>query len=468
MTARDACLFLVPGSFRDPSGFLFWRDGVLYRQVNRCYSRTYDRLNESGLCEELSRSGQLIEHEEAGSAAGMTDDAYKVLKPRLIPFISYPYEWCFSHLKDAALLTLDIQKKALDRGMSLKDASAYNAQVFNGRQVLIDILSFEEYVEGSPWVAYKQFCEHFLAPLALMSRKDERLSQLLRVHLDGIPLDLASSLLPFCSKLSPSLFLHVALHARSQKKYLNQVVKKESVQRNFSRRSFFGLLESLEAAVHALSCRQNRKHWLAYYDTEHNYSGDSLGRKESIVSAFLDRIMPKTVWDFGANTGKFSRLAARKGAYTVSWDIDPACVESNYRTMLEQRETHILPLLLDLTNPSPGIGWDNTERMTLSGRGAADAGLALGLVHHLAISNNVPLPLIAAYFRKLCEWLIIEFIPKEDSQVQRLLSMREDVFPHYTREHFEKAFGAGYSIQETVPIPGTLRSLYLMRKNSAL
>src|SRR5688572_30872509 len=187
----------LSASFRDPSGFLFSRNGILYRQINRAYAEDYARLMDSGLYEKLVKAGLLIPHVEADQAPAEKEAAFKVIQPQRAPFISYPYEWSFSQLKDAALATLSIHKRALKLGMSLKDASAYNIQFVNGRATLIDTLSFEIYKEGEPWTAYKQFCQHFLAPLALMSHRDIRLSQLLRVYIDGVSLDLASALLPF-------------------------------------------------------------------------------------------------------------------------------------------------------------------------------------------------------------------------------------------------------------------------------
>ena len=187
----------IAGSFRDPSGFLFHLNGLIYRQINIEYKKNYIHLMKSGLYEALMDTKLLIPHEEVNIGSLASDNAYKIIKPEQVLFISYPYEWCFSQLKDAALTTLKIQKKSLNFGMSLKDCSAYNIQFRKGKPILIDTLSFEEYREGKPWIAYRQFCQHFLAPLALMSYKDIRLNQLLRIYIDGIPLDLAIHLLPF-------------------------------------------------------------------------------------------------------------------------------------------------------------------------------------------------------------------------------------------------------------------------------
>jgi hypothetical protein len=208
---------LEPGSFRDPAGFLFYLKKKLYRQVNQSYKEDYDLLIDSGLYQKLVEQEALIPHQEVDILFPQPLNGYKVIQPEFIPFISYPYEWSFSQLKDAALTTLKIQKIAFQHGMSLKDSSAFNIQFHMGKPLFIDTLSFEKYKEGEPWVAYRQFCQHFLAPLTLMSRRDIRLGQLLRIYIDGIPLDLAASLLPFSTRLNMSVYMHIVFHGKIQK-----------------------------------------------------------------------------------------------------------------------------------------------------------------------------------------------------------------------------------------------------------
>lgn len=453
----------IPGSFRDPSGFLFIRDGVIYRQVNASYRSHYDHLLQSGLYQDLVDAGLLIAHVEVHLTLARSDEAYKVIRPEVVPFVSYPYEWSFSQLKAAALATLAIQKRALAFGMSLKDCSAYNIQFVRGKPTLIDTLSFEMYQEGLPWVAYRQFCQHFLAPLALMSYRDVRLNQLLRVYIDGVPLDLAASLLPFRSRLRLPLLFHIHLHARSQQHFADKVIDRDAVQGRVSRQSLLGLIDNLESAVKKLQWNPQGTDWADYYQDD-SYDSVGLEHKKRLVAEFLDEAAPKTVWDLGSNVGLFSRIAASKGIQTISWDMDPGCVDINYRQVIANGETNLLPLVLDLTNPSPAIGWENRERMSILERGPADAVLALALVHHLAISNNVPLDKIASFFAKLCRWLIIEFVPKDDPKVQKLLATREDIFLDYTRQGFEDAFGRSFVIKRSEPIRNSKRILYLMEK----
>lgn len=452
---------VLPSSFRDPAGSVFRRDGVLYRGLRPAGLARYEALVSSGLYGELVEAGLLVPHEEVAFDDGGSGDIVRVIRPEEIPFVSYPYEWSFSQLQDAARATLEIEKRALARGLTLIDASAYNIQFLRGRPVLIDTLSLERAVEGEPWPAYRQYCQHFLAPLALMAFRDIRLGQLLRIHLDGVPLDLADSLLPARARRRPSLFLHLHLHARSQKRYEGRTSR--TARGRVGRRALLGLVDSLDAATRRLRWRAAGTEWADYYrDT--NYTSAGFEDKRRAVADFIAEARPRTVWDLGANDGTFSRIAAAAGAFTVAFDIDPACVEKNYVRVRGEEGPSVLPLLLDLTNPSPGAGWDNAERMALLDRGPADAVLALALVHHLAIGNNVPLGKIARFFARLGRRLLVEFVPKSDSQVSRLLVTREDIFDRYTPEEFERAFGEYFEIVRRIPLAGTGRALYAMSR----
>ncbi|HAJ95039.1 MAG TPA: SAM-dependent methyltransferase [Actinobacteria bacterium] len=452
-----------PGSFRDPSGFLFYRDSLIYRQINTIYKEDYDMLMDSGLYKALTDSNLLITHREADVDGPGPGKAYKIIKPEPVPFISYPYEWCFDQLKDAALTTFKIQKTAMDFGMTLKDCSVYNIQFLKSSPVFIDTLSFEKYHEGNPWIAYRQACQHFLAPLALMSYTDIRLNQLFRIYMDGIPLDLASSLLPSSTYFNPSLLSHIHLHAKSQRHYADKAVNMD--RRKISRLSFMGLIDSLESIISKLDCKTKGTEWGDYYE-DTNYPAEAIEHKKEIVAKFLDRSGTGIVWDLGANDGLFSRIASSRGLYTISFDIDPIAVGKNYFQSKKNSEESILPLLLDLTNPSPGIGWENNERASLLKRGPAEIVFALALVHHLAISNNLPLIKIADFFSLVCNRLIIEFVPKDDSQVQRLLSTRKDIFPDYTKEAFEVQFGKYFEIESIKEVKSSKRIMYLMEKKS--
>ena len=531
VSPQHSVLSTIFGSFRDPSGFLFFENGTLFRSVSRLYQQNYDHLIQSGLYNKLVADDLLIPHREVQPPAeasgkqgnrggiGGHDSAscppipeahvrrgnpYKIIQPEIVPFISYPYEWCFSQLKDAALALIRIQKQALDCNMSLKDASAYNMQFFKGKPILIDTLSFEIYKENQPWVAYRQFCQHFLAPLSLMASRDIRLGQLMRIYIDGLPLDLVSGLLPISTWFKPALLTHIHLHAKAQKRYAGQgfgghdpisskigIVSPESLasapKRKLTKHSLTALIHHLESAITSMQWHPTSTEWSNYYE-DTNYSPEAMNHKKRLVEAYLSESNPRTIWDLGANTGVFSRIATAKDIDTIAFDVDPAAVEKNYLMMKGMKwgqisnqvkkgtdfksvpfsETKLLPLCLDLTNPSPPLGWANEERLSLIERGPADTVLALALIHHLTISNNLPFSHIAAFLSQVCRFLIIEFVPKNDSQVQRLLRSREDIFPDYNQEHFEHAFNHHFLILKSQALPGTLRIIYLLKRKCLL
>lgn len=470
----------LPSSFRDPSGFVFSHDGTIFRQINESFAAAFDRFIESGLYQALADKGYLVSHEDVtASDVPRQPGCYKVIAPQQLPYISYPYEWSFSQLKDAAMLTLRIQTVALKHGFVLKDASAYNIQFIDGKPVFIDTLSFEPYEEGNPWVAYRQFCQHFLAPLALMSYVDVDLGKLLVTHIDGVPLALASKLLPTRTRLSYALQAHIHLHAKLQSDYADAAGDSDSAdstsnsttssatkasKAKLSSSGLQAIVESLASIVRKLEWKPPKTEWGDYYDHT-NYSDDSTSRKQELVSQLLSSIEQplNIVHDLGANTGEYSRIAAKHADMVISQDIDPVAVERNYRQVKSSEPRNVLPLLQDLFSPSPAIGWANEERESFRQRGRCDALLALALVHHLAISNNTPLDRIAALFAELADWLIIEFVPKSDSQVIRLLETRQDIFPSYTEEGFEQAFGQYFEITQKESVTGSERSLYLMK-----
>jgi hypothetical protein len=461
MTSRKIPL---PSSFRDPSGFLFREDGILYRQVNRSYAKDYDHLMGTGLNDALVKEGLFISHQDVSDDFKLEPPAYKILKPEAVHFISYPYEWCFSQLKDAALTTLQIQEIALDYGMTLKDSSAYNIQFHHGKPVLIDTLSFEIYREGEPWDAYRQYCQHFLAPLSLMSYKDERLSKLLRMYIDGIPLDLASRLLPARTRFNFPILTHIHLHAAAQKRYSDQPIKPEEMRvGKMSKVGFLGLIRSLKKITEKLEWKPEGTEWGDYYAIC-SYAEESLEEKKEIINNWIDMIDPSSVWDLGANVGFFSRIFSDKDIPTIAFDIDPAAVELNYLETLKRKEKSLLPLVLDLTNPSPNLGWVNEERTSFLERGPSDLILALALIHHIVISNNVPLLDFSSFLARLGSWAIVEFVPKEDSQVQKLLATRKDIFEDYDRQNFESTIAEEFKIEAVKKIEGTQRLLYLLKK----
>lgn len=452
----------LAASFRDPNGVVYQRDGVLYRQVNEGHRPDYEHLMRSGLYASLVDREWLIPHEEADLDLALSDGAAYVLRPERVAFISYPYEWAWSQLKAAALLTLSIQSEALLHGMTLRDATAFNVTFHRGAPIFLDTTSLGVNEEGQPWVAYRQFCQHFLAPLALMSHRDVRVAMLLRDYLDGIPLDLAATLLPARALSRPRLAMHIKLHAGSQRRHADDGTAPSG--KRFSKRAFEGLIDSLRGAIESLPEPSGASVWRDYYGQADHYSDTAATRKEEIVGAWLEQVRPSSVWDLGANTGRFSQLATEKGLETIAFDGDPFCVDALYQSARQRGDTRLTSLVMDLTNPSPGLGWAHVERESLLARGPAGAILALALIHHLAIAAGIPLSMITEWFATLAPIAIIEWVPKHDAMVARLLRDREDIFTSYTEASFEEALGRHFDTLEKEAVGDSGRSLYLVKR----
>lgn len=452
-------------SFRDPSGFLFRQDGELYRFISNSYGENFEYLMKSGLWDCLLNQNLIINNTEVDIDVNFADaeNKYKIYKPDMIPFISYPYEWCFSALKQAALLSLKIQRISLEHNMTLKDASAYNIQFIGTKPIFIDILSFEKYKEGTPWIAYKQFCRHFAAPLLLMSYKEPELQSLLLSNIDGIPLPLAAKLLPKRTLLNFSIFTHIHLNAFMQK-LCSEETSKKTKNIMLSKNSQINLLIDLESLINNLKFKNTETVWSNYYDIK-NYDEDSFEHKKQLVKEYLSNSDSETVADIGANTGMFSEIAEKADKYVISCDMDYLAVENNYIRLQKEADDKILPLIIDLCTPSPSVGWFCRERQSFFERiGNDKTVLALALIHHLRISNNVPVKKLAEFFSGISKNLIIEFVPKEDSMVQKLLSTREDIFDDYSKPAFEKEFSNYFNIINSSQISNSDRFLYLMKR----
>lgn len=466
--AAAAAAVRNPASWRDPAGFVYRRDGTLLRQVQPAWVEEWRAFAASPLAKRLVDKGWLVGWQDAPLSDAYDGTAAAVVRPDVVPFVSYPYEWTFGQLRDAALLTLDVQAAAIAADWTLKDATAYNVAFRGVTPVLIDHLSFQRLPPESPWVAYQQFCEHFLAPLALMARRDVRLGRMLRDQLDGIPLDLAATLLPGRTKLRLGLGAHVHVHARSQRSHAGDARKPTEVRLSRSRLS--ALVESLRGTVSGLHWEPEGTEWADYADKGHlSYEGGTPDAKEAIVRDLLVAAgsgegtgagAGRACWDLGANTGRFSAIAAALGYRVLSFDIDPAAAERHYRALRAAKRTDTTPLVMDLADPSPGVGWAGRERASLVQRADAEVILALALVHHLGIGRNVPLAMVLDQFADLAPQAIVEWVPRGDPMVDILLASREDVFLDYTTEGFEAAVATRYDVASRTPIPGSPRVMY--------
>ncbi|MBK7931553.1 MAG: SAM-dependent methyltransferase [Bryobacterales bacterium] len=444
----------VASSMRDPAGYVYRDGGVVKRAVRERGLAAYQRLMSSGLYAELAGAGLLVRHRQERSRRA---DAVLSLVPEQIEFLSYPYEWCFSQLRDAALLTLEVQRRALRHGMRLKDASAYNVQFRGARPVFIDTLSFEENEPG-PWVAYRQFCREFLGPLLLMAHVSETFNQYMAASPEGFPLELVSRLLPWKTYLHAGALVHVHLHARAGG---------ESVARGGGSGAAVDrkaeLAESLRAAVESLRLPKRKTSWSGYYAERTHYSNEAeAARREFVWSALLE-LRPEWVMDLGSNTGRYSRLAAEAGCRCVGWESDGACAEEAYLTARESHGGRVLPLRVDVRYPSPGLGMSGDEQTPLTQRRRAGLVMAMAFVHHLRITGNVPLRRMSGYLAELGEALVLEFVPKEDPMVREMLAHREDVFDDYTLEGLLEGFADEWRLEKSVAVPGSPRRLLQLR-----
>ena len=455
-----------PGSFRDPFGHVFSREGKIYRSVFGPGVKDFEAARNAGIYEKLIDAGLLLRHEEIDIGEKAPEGTvYCLTHPRL-PIVSYPWEWSFSMLKDAALIHLDAMEILLPKGFWLRDASAFNVQYDGDTLRLIDTLSVGRRIPESPWVAYGQMCSHFLAPLAMAAYCDIRTLSLWRNYIDGYPLDLATMMLSFWRRYRPGLLMHLTLHARMQR----LADRKEDIGKAKSRkkpvvtdRGLIGVVRSLRRTIDGIKWRRVSKVW-EEYDSIRTYRDEDVARKSEYVDRVVKQLEPEMVWDLGANTGEFSCIAASHGSFVVSIDGDPACTEHLFQKLSQERKIKaVLPLTMDLANPSPALGWNNSERFSLQDRGPADLVLGLALIHHLVLTSCVPLSLIAEWFGNLSKHLLVEFIPPTDPMVQKLLANRGNEHLPYNLDVFQTSFGEFFSfVDQTILNNG--RTLFLCER----
>lgn len=449
-----------PASFRDPSGFIFHYDGKYYRQINNSYAENYDLLISSGLYNTLTTKQYLLPHTEIKENIPGAEDHYITILPEQLSFTSYPYEWCFEQLKDAAILTLKIVKNAVEHGMILKDATPFNIQFHKGKPIFIDTLSFEKYDASLPWIAYRQFCEMFLFPLWLSHYHKMNFQQILNIYPDGISAEITAKLLPAKSRLSSSIWMHLLLQ---------NMIKKQSpdikTSYSFSKKKLLDLITHLENTIKKLD-NSSKTTWSDYYN-EGIEEPAYLDEKKIIISQLLTQVNGKKIIDLGANDGVFSLLSAEKGLDVIATDSDEQCINNLYKKIRSEGIANIVPLCFDIMNPSAATGFTNKERTSINDRLKADTVMALALIHHLAIGKNISLQMLAAWFYELAPQLIIEFIPKEDDKTQILLQHKKIAFPDYTVTGFETAFAVKFSIERKEAVAATKRLLYFMKRRQS-
>lgn len=451
-------------SFRDPSGYMFHDNGTLRRAINPIYFKQYEALKEKGIFDALIKNGLLIGHTETSAS-----EEKIVLTPEVIPFITNPYEWSFQQYKHAALLTLQIQKYALSKGFILKDASAYNVTFHKGKPVFIDTLSFDFYEEDTPWRAYKQFITHFLGPLVLAKYHGTEMFKMMQTHIDGVPVQLISSLLPAKTKLNPTLYTNIHLLAKLENKHSDDY-KAETKVAKLSKKAQNNILESLFNFIKKLSLKEQTE-WGDYYDKT-NYDEAAFEAKKQLISSWVHDLKPQRLIDIGGNDGTFARTVIDKVPDVIVTDIDPNAVDYNYHQLQQNKEENMLPFVCDVLQPAPGIGFNNTERNSLIDRLRTyrpDVSMALALIHHITLSGNVPFEKSAEFFAKFSKYLIIEFPTREDSWVHSLLVRKREFINHfdfYNEKEFESGYLGYFDLEKKEIVSGTKRILYLLKNKT--
>ena len=447
-------------SFKDPSGFIFRLNNKFYRQVNKSYADDYDLLMSSGLYKILTEKKLMVSHEEVNENFTQSNDWYKTLLPEQLPFISYPYEWSFDELKDAALLTLRVMKIAVKHEMILKDATSFNIQFFEGKPIFIDTLSFEKYDASKPWIAYRQFCECFLFPLLIEHYRQIDVQKLLSVYLEGIPAQTTAKLLPRKTKFKLNIWLHVFLQNS-----VSTNNKPSSRKISFSKEKLLRLLDSLESTIKPLRIKTSvLTTWNNYYD-ETILSKNYLDAKEKIFRDFVSDINTGRVMDVGCNDGYFSKILAEKNPGVIAVDFDSQCINRLYVEAKSKGEKNILTFCIDLTNPSPAVGFNHNERQSFADRAKSEMVTALALIHHLVLSKNIPLSDVAKMLSDLTKkYLVIEFVPLSDEKSQQLIANKTNYHTPYDPQAFEKYFSQFFEIERQQVIPTTDRILYRMKK----
>lgn len=456
------------GSFRDPGGRVYVINDRVFRSVMPRAAEDFEFVRATGLLEELIAEGWAISEKTVNpSVLGEANNGarYVLEHPRL-PFISYPYEWPFPALKAAALLHLDLHLRALEHGVTLSDATAYNIQFRGVEPVFIDTLSFRRYREGEFWIGHRQFCEQFVNPLLLRALLGIPHNSWYRGTVEGITAEDLSRLLPWTGKLSWNVLTHVVMQASFQRKSSGKADAERWIKgRSLPLTAFRQMLRGLRKWIAKLEPANTRKTVWVDYARDNSYASEEARAKQRFVSDFVAAVMPRMVWDIGCNTGDYAKTALAAGAeFTVGFDFDQGALDVAFSRAKTER-LNFLPLFLDMANPAPSQGWAQAERAGLMQRAHCDAVLALAVVHHLAIGRNVRLDEVVDWLVRIAPQGIIEFVQKSDPMVQKLLRLREDIFDDYNEESFVRSLEKRAGIVRSVTVSATNRRLYRFKRH---
>jgi hypothetical protein len=461
-----------PGSFRDRHARVFHADGRIFRALDSHAAEQWQKLSSTRFFRQFLREGTIVPTEESASSGFAALDGpgrwATVLTHQKIPFLSYPYEWSFGMLKDAALLHLDIMTAALEEGMILKDSSAFNYQWIGTGPQLIDVTSLETLGAGESWVGYRQFCRMFLYPLLLDAYKGIPFQPWLRGSLDGIDAESCRSVMSLRDLLRAGVLKHVHLQSRFEQAYAanDRDLRSDLRSAGFHVGLLKANVESLRRLVAGLHSKRRSSTWSEYAERHDHYEERDDASKVAFVERTTSTRKWHLVWDLGSNTGHYSRIAARSAEYVVAIDADAVSVDRMYRTLKADGATTILPIVCDMAEPSPATGWRNRERMVLADRGTPDLTLCLALAHHLVIGAGIPLPELVDWLASLSSSLLIEFVTKDDPMAQRLLRHKDDAYYDYELDVFERCLAAAFRVTDRVALNSGTRVLYFAERGA--
>lgn len=455
-----------PGSFKDPEGRVCLVGDQVYRTLSPAAAKRMSKFFTVGALETFIASGLLLPCRLVNAAEVKLDPVVygkTLLHHDRISLVTYPFEWSFEMLRDAALTTLSLLQDCLEKDLILKDATAYNVALQQGRMVFFDTLSIDRYPAGAPWDGYAQFCREFLFPLMLTAYRGVAFQQWFRGSLDGIALGDAASLLGWRDVFRGGVLRHVVLQERLERSFAGKDVNVRSSfdAATFSKDLILSNLRNLRHLIERLKYQSANSEWVRYTE-ENTYSDDALQTKAGFVESAMKRIAPRRLIDLGCNTGDFSLIAARNAEYVAALDIDPACIDVLYRRLREERITNVVPMVGNLLNPTPGLGWNLAQRRSLFERIGCDAFLALALIHHLRIGGNVPLEFCLDQLRSIAPAGVIEWVGRDDAMVQRMLRNRADVFDDYSWERFEQLLRERFKLGDVVESHGGARRLCVL------
>lgn len=457
----------MPSSFKDPSGCVYVHKGRILRAVSERARQEWNIFQNSGLFLELQQKGYLqntvpVSFDDIPRPQGT---AY-VFEHTPFPFISYPFEWSFSMLRDAGIFHLELLAYCLERGFITKDGSAYNIQFVDGKPLFIDPFSFVEYRKGDPWVGFAQFARHFLFPLMISAYKRIPFHSFLRDKLDGIDIHTARRFFSWSDTLKPGVALYVLIQELLQSGFENtkeHFARSISASHALQKGSLSRMAYRLRSFLDSLPVPRFASQW-EHYERTHAYSSADAQEKKEFVERAAAEVRPALLCDVGANAGEYAFCAAPFAKHIVAVDSDYQAVDALYRRAQSSYIRNILPLVVDFVNPSPGLGWRLQERSSFFDRVRPDMVFALALVHHIVIGANVPLEDFIDWLMRFSPVVVLEFVDKKDPNAVRLLKDKEDVYPWYTQEALELAICARGSILQKRQLPCGTRTMYMIQR----